>query len=91
MDHVVTDKLNNYKDHINESINSDPKFDAGSFNLSSGTSNPLPVLTVSLLRGKKSRETTVAGLTFLWYSGDINSMLKDDILSIMNARCDIIK
>ena len=38
LDHVVTDNLNNYKDQINEAINSDMNFDTNSFNLSSGTS-----------------------------------------------------
>ena len=66
LDLVVTDKLNIYKDQINEAINSDPAFDNSSFNLSSGTSDPLPVVTVSLRGGKKHIATTVAGLTCLW-------------------------
>ena len=63
LDHVVTENLNNYKDQSNEAINSDPKFDTSS--LSSGTSNPLPVVTVFLRGGKKHKATTVAGITCL--------------------------
>ena len=48
LDHIVTDNLKNNEDQSNEAINSEPKFDASNFNLSSATSNPLPVVTVSL-------------------------------------------
>ena len=75
-DHVVTDTLNNYNDQNNESIDNDPTFENSGFNLSSGTSEPLPVVTVSLRGGKKHRATVVAGLTLLWYSGATNSMIK---------------
>ena len=76
LDHVVKDNLKNYKDQSNEAINSEPTFDTSSFNLSSGTRYPLPVVTVSLLGGKKHRATTVAVLTLLWDSGATNSMIK---------------
>ena len=76
LDHVVRDNLNNYKDQSNEAINSDPTFDNSSFNLSSGTSDPLPVVTVSLRGGKKNRATIVSGPTCLWDSGATNSMIK---------------
>ena len=75
LDHVVTDNLKNYKDQGNESINSEPTFDTSKFNLSSGTSNPLPVVTISLQGGKKHRATFVAGLTWLWDSGATNRMI----------------
>ena len=45
---VVKDTLNNYKDQGNEAINSVTTFNNISFNLSSGTINPLPVVPVSL-------------------------------------------
>ena len=45
---VVIENLNNYKDQSNEAINSELTFDTSSFNLSSGTSDPLPVVTVFL-------------------------------------------
>ena len=67
--HLVTKNLNIYKDQSNEAINSEPTFDISSFNLSSGTSDPLPVVTVSLWVGKKHRATTVEGITCLWDSG----------------------
>ena len=51
-------------------------FDTSNFNLSSGTSNPLPVVNVSLRGGNKHRATTVDGLTCLWDSGATDSMLK---------------
>ena len=67
-DHLVTYNLNNYKDQSNEAIITEPKFDTSSFNLSSGTSNPLPVVTVSLRGGKKHTATTVSGITCFWDS-----------------------
>ena len=76
LNHVVTYNLKNYKDHSNEAINREPTFDTSSFNLSSGTSDPLPVVTVSLQGGKKHRATTVAGITCLWYSRATDSMIK---------------
>ena len=48
LDNVVTDNLNKNKGKINEAINNEPTFGTSSFNLSSGTSDPLPVVTVSL-------------------------------------------
>ena len=76
MDHVLTAKYNNYKDQSNEAINGEPTFYTSSFNLSSGTSNPLPVVTVSLRVGNKHRATNVAGITFSWDSVSTNSMIK---------------
>ena len=74
--HVVTDNLNNYKYQSNESINNEQTFDTSSFNLSSSTSDPLPVVTIYLRRGKKNIATTAACLTRLWYSGVTNRMIK---------------
>ena len=51
-------------------------FDTKIFNWSSGTSNPLPVVTVSLLVGKKHRVTTVAGLEFFWDIRGTNNTIK---------------
>ena len=76
LDHIVTENLKNNKYQINEAINSDPKFDTSNFNLSSGTSNPLLVVTVSIRGGNKHRATTVAGLTCLWDNGATNSTIK---------------
>ena len=76
LDHLVTYNLNNYNNQSNEAINSEPTFYNSSFNLSSGTSDPLPVVTVSLQWGKKHRATIVAGITCLWDSGATNSTIK---------------
>ena len=72
----MTDNLKNYKDQSNETINSDPKIDTSSFNLSSGTSDSLPVVTVSLQVVNKHIATTVAGITCLLDSRSTNSMIK---------------
>ena len=48
LDHIVTDNLKNYKDQIDEAINSEPTFGTISLNLSISTINPLPLVTVSL-------------------------------------------
>ena len=76
LDHVVIDNLNNYKDQRNEAINSDPTFDTSNFNLSSSTSNTLPIITVSLGGGNKYRATTASGLICLWESGAKKFMIK---------------
>ena len=76
LDHAVTENLKNYKDQSNEAINSETTFDNSSFNLSSGTSDPLPVVTVSLWWGKKHRATIVASIKCLWDSGATDSMIK---------------
>ena len=65
LDHVVTYNLKNNKDQINEAIKSEPKFDTSNFNLSSSTSDPLPVVTFFLHVVKKRRSNTVSGLTCL--------------------------
>ena len=56
MDHVVIDNLKNCKYQSNKDINSELTFDTSSFNLSNGTSDPLPVVTVYLQGGKKHSE-----------------------------------
>ena len=73
MDNVVTNNLKTNKYQINEAINNEPTFDTSNFNLSGGTSDPLPVVTVSLRGGKKRRATTVAGLTLLWDIGSLTA------------------
>ena len=72
----MKDNLKNYKDQSNEAIKSDPKFDNSGFDLSIITINPLPVVNVSLIGGKKHRETTVAGLICLWDRGATNRTTK---------------
>ena len=74
--HVVTGNLNNIKYQNNEAIISETTFDTSNFNLSRGTSDPLPVVTVSIQGGKKNRETAFDGLICLWDSGSTNSMIK---------------
>ena len=74
--HIVNGNLKNNKDQSNEAINSESALDTGKFNLSSGTSNPFPVVTISLRGGKKHIETTFPSLTCLWDSGDTGSMIK---------------
>ena len=72
----MTNNIKDYNDQYNDAIDNEPTLDNTSFNLSRGTSEPLPVVTVSLRGGKKHRATVVAGLTLLWYSGATNSMIK---------------
>ena len=63
------------KDQRDDVIGNDPKFDS-SFNLSSGTKDPLPVVTVSLRGGKKYTATDASGIICLWDRGATNSMIK---------------
>ena len=72
----MTNKLNNYNYKNNEAIDNEPTLDNSSFSLYSGTSDPLPVVTVSLRGGKKHRATIVAGITCLWDSRATNRMIK---------------
>ena len=48
LDHVVTNNLKKNKDQLNEATINEPTFDTNIFNLSSGTSDPLPVVTAYL-------------------------------------------
>ena len=75
LDHLLNENIRTNKDQLNEAIYNDPKFDTSSFNSSSGTRDPLPVVTVTLRGGKKHRETNVAGLTCLWGSGSTDRMI----------------
>ena len=45
LDHVVTNNLNTNKDQLNEATKNDLAFHTSSFNLSSGNSDPFPVVT----------------------------------------------
>ena len=76
LDHVVTDNLNNYKYQSNEAIKNEPTFDTINFNLSGGTIDPLPVVTVYLRGGNKHGAMTVSGLTCFWDIGATYSMIK---------------
>ena len=76
LDHVATSNLKKNKDQSNEAINNEPTFDTNSFNLSGGTSDPLPLVTVSPKGGKKHRATTISGRTCLWDSGATNRTIK---------------
>ena len=66
-------------------------FDTNRFNLSRGTSDPLPEVTTSIQGGKRLRAISVAGITYLWVSGATDSMINRKKLSIINERCGIIK
>ena len=72
----MTDNIKDYDDQYNDAIDNEPTLDNISLNLSIGTIDPLPVVTVYLQGGKKHRSTVVAGLTCLWDSGANGSMIK---------------
>ena len=91
LDHIVTNNLKTNKDKLNEAIKNEPTFDTDSFNLSSGTSNPLLVVTLSLREVNKNIATNVSGLTFLWDSGATNTTINKNTLKTINARCGLIK
>ena len=57
----MTDNIHTSKYKLNDAIENEPKFDS-SLNLSSGTKDSLPVVTINILGGKKNRGMTVAGL-----------------------------
>ena len=71
----MTDNINKNKNEHNDPIEYEPRFDS-KFILSSGTKDPLPVVTVSLRRGKKQRAKIIAGLTCLWDSRATDVMIK---------------
>ena len=52
LDHVVSDNIKTNKNQRNDAMKNEPKFD-NEFSLSSGTKDPLPVVTVSLRGGEK--------------------------------------
>ena len=71
---LVTNSIKN-KYQCTNSIEYEPKFD-DKFILSSGTKNPLKLVTVSLRGGKKHRATIIVGLTFLWDIRYTTNMIK---------------
>ena len=72
----MTKNRKDYNDQYNDVIYNEPTLDNSSFNLSSCTRYPLPVVTVQLGGGKKHRATVVAGITCLWCIGATDSMIK---------------
>ena len=74
LDHVVTNNINN-KNQCNYTIEYDPKFDSKS-SLSSGTKDPLPVVSVSILGDKKKRVTIISSLPSMFYIRSTNCMIK---------------
>ena len=74
--HIVTNNIKDYNNQYNDSIDNEPTLDNSSFNLSSGTRYPLPVVTVYLQVGNKHKANVVAVLTCLWDSEAIDSMIK---------------
>ena len=72
----MKNNIKDYNDQYNDAIDNEPTLDDSSFNLSSGTRDPLPVVTVSFQVVKKHIETVVSGLTILWDSRATYSMIK---------------
>ena len=70
----MTDNIKTNKNQHNDAIENEPNFDH-TFNLSSRTKDPLPVVTGSLIVGKKKRAMTVAGRICVWDSGATASMI----------------
>ena len=70
---VTSNVINN--NQCDDAMEYDPKFDY-TFSLSSGTKEPLPVVTVSLGVGKKHRATIISGLKCLWDNRATNIMIK---------------
>ena len=85
LDHVVTNNIKN-KYQCNDAIEYEPKYDNKS-SLSSGTKDPLTVVTVSLRGGKKHRETIIASLICLWGIRATVRVIKSDTLNLTSARC----
>ena len=59
---MTSNVINN--NQCDDAMEYDPKFDY-TFSLSSGTKEPLKLVTVILRGGKKHRETIISGLTCL--------------------------
>ena len=75
LDHVVTDNIKTSKDKHDEAIYNESTFGIIIFNSSRDTRDLLPVVTVTLLGGKKHRATNVASLKCLYDSGSTNIMI----------------
>ena len=74
LDHTVTSKIKD-KYQCNDAIEYEPRFD-NKISLSSGTKDPIQVVTVRLRGGKKHRSTIIYGLSCLWYSISTDMMIK---------------
>ena len=73
LDQIVTNNIKN-KNQCDEKTEHDPIFD-NEFSLSSGFKYHLPVVIVSLRGCKKHRATLISGITCMWDSGAIGSMI----------------
>ena len=71
----MSENIKTNKDQLNDAIYNEPMFDTNSFNSSSGTRDPLPVVTVTLQGGKKHIAMNVSGIIFLWDSRATDSMI----------------
>ena len=71
----MNDNININKNQHNDAIEYDPKFD-NKFSLSRKNKDPISVVTVSLIGGKKQSVAIITGLTCLWYSRATNIMIK---------------
>ena len=71
----MTYNINTNKNQRSDAIENESKFD-NTLNVSRGTKDPLPVVTVSPRPVKKKRAMNVAGLTLLCYIGATNSIIK---------------
>ena len=76
LDQVVTNNIKTNKYQLNDAIHNEPTFDTSRFNSYKGTREPLPVVNITPLGGRKHRSMTVSGLTYLWDSGDTDSTIK---------------
>ena len=72
----MTNNLKTNKYQSNEAIQNEPMFDTNRFNLSSGTSDTLPVVTVYLWVGNKHRATAIAGIKWMRDSEATESTIK---------------
>ena len=75
MDQTANNNIKTNKYQHNDAIYNDLTFDTNSFNLSNGTKDPLPVVSVSLRGGKKHISMNVSGITCLWDSEATNIMI----------------
>ena len=74
MDQVIITNTNYNK--LNDVIENELKFDSSNSLANNPIKYPLPIVTIRLRGGKKSRQTYKSGLTWLWENGAINSIIK---------------
>ena len=79
LDHVVNININN--NQVNDAVNNKLEFDSSNSLSNNPVKDPLPIVTVILRGGKKSRKILNSDLICLWDIGSTDRMIKSNYIN----------